>query len=256
MTDDPVLIAILLGTIALAAFVNGTIGFGFALLAVNALALVLGAKDGVVVMSLLAPFVSALQLISHRAFAPAWRRLAGLLAGALVGSVVGTQLLVILPGSIISVALGLFTLWFVARSIRGERPPMARATERRLGPLAGFVGGVSNGTLGASGPVFGTYLAAIGLRGRDFAYAISLVFFVMAVLRIGLLAALDQYTTPLVLVAGLLLVPSLGVQWIGLRFRGRLPTATIYRGVLIALGVGAATLIWRGVDGLSDLLPR
>ena len=256
MTDDPLLVAILVGTVAVAAFINGTIGFGFALLAVNGLAVVLGARDGVVVMSLLAPFVSGLQLINHRAFAPPWRRLRSLLAGAIVGSVVGTQLLVVLPGSVISMALGLFTLWFVARSIRGERPPMGDRTERRLGPLVGFVGGVSNGTLGASGPIFGTYLTAIGLRGRDFAYAIALVFFLMSTLRIGLLAALDVYSQPLVVIAGVLLVPSLGVQLIGLHFRGRLPAAAIYRGVLVALGVGGATLIWRGIEGLSDLLPR
>ena len=247
---EPVLLVLLVLAVSLAAFINGTIGFGFALLAVNVRAVVLGAKSGVVVMSLLAPIVSGLQLFPHRAFMPPWRRLAWLLGGALLGSIVGTQLLVVLPSPLISIGLGVFTVGYVALTLPGERPPLAGGTERRLAPLAGFVGGLSNGALGASGPVFGTYLTAIGLRGRDFAAAISGMFFTLSILRIGQLALLDQYAPSLLAIAALLIVPSVAVQRVGLWFRGRLPAALVYRGVLIVLALAGLSLIVRGVDGL------
>jgi uncharacterized membrane protein YfcA len=247
---EPALLVALALAVGLAAFINGTIGFGFALLAVNALAVVMGAKSGVVVMSLLAPVVSGLQLIHHRDFIPPWRRLAWLLGGAILGSIVGTQLLVALPSPLISIALGVFTIGYVAVTLPGERPPLALHIERRLAPLAGFVGGLSNGALGASGPVFGTYLTAIGLRGRDFTAAISGMFFTLGILRIGQLALLDQYSTPLLAIAGLLIVPSVVVQRVGQWFRGRLPAALVYRGVLIVLALAGVSLIIRGVDGL------
>ena len=247
---EPALLAVLVLAVSLAAFINGTIGFGFALLAVNALAVVIGAKSGVVVMSLLAPVVSGLQLLHHRAFMPPLRRLAWLLGGALVGSIVGTQLFVALPSPLISIALGVFTVAYVALTLPGDRPPLADVTERRLAPLAGFVGGLSNGALGASGPVFGTYLTAIGLRGRDFAAAIAGMFFSLSVLRIGQLALLDQYSAPLLAIAAVLVLPSVLVQRVGLWFRGRLPAALVYRGVLIVLALAGLSLIGRGVDGL------
>jgi uncharacterized membrane protein YfcA len=250
MTLDPILVASLVTLVTVAAVINGMLGFGFALLAVIALAIAVGAKDGVIVMSLLAPVVSGLQLIHHRAHAPLWRRLFGLIAGALVGTVVGAQLLVILPAAVISLALGLFTIWYVADAARAIRPALAARTEERMAPLAGLVGGISNGTLGASGPVFGTYLSAIGLRGAAFGFAISLVFFTMSLLRLTVLTAFGMYTLPLLVLAALLIVPSIVGQRLGFWLQDRAPAAMLHRGVLIVLAVAGASLAWRGIDAL------
>lgn len=248
MTLDPILLAGLLVAVSISALINGMLGFGFALLAVNVLAVVLGAKEAVIVMSLVTPAMSGLQLVRHRRFAPSWRRFRVLLVGALVGSVVGTQLLVILPASVIAFALGAFTVYYVVTAMRADRPPIATSTERRLAPVAGFVGGVTNSTIGASGPVFGTYMVALGLRGREFAFAISLSFFAMGILRAGLLAALDQYTVALTTAALALFVPAVSSQRVGFWLQSRAPTRLIHRAVLIVLLVASVNLLWRGVS--------
>lgn len=247
MTLDPILLIGLLAVVSLAALVNGMLGFGFALLAVNVLAVVLGAKEAVIAMSLVTPAMSGLQLVRHRQYASTWRRFRLLLVAALIGSAVGTQLLVILPAWVIALALGGFTIYYVASSLQGERPPMAGSTERRLAPVAGFVGGVTNSTIGASGPVFGTYMVALGLRGREFAFAISLSFFAMGILRAGLLAAFDQYTVPLVTAALVLFVPAISAQRVGFWLQNRVPTRLIHRAVLVVLLAASANLLWRGV---------
>ena len=127
---------------------------------------------------------------------------------------------------------------------------MTRARQRWLGPVAGAIGGVTNGALGASGPVFGTYLTAIGLRGREFAVAISAAFFTMGILRVGLLAAFEQYTTPLVGLALVLAVPAVLVQRVGFHLQGRLDRQTVYRAVLVVLAIGGVNLTIRGILGL------
>jgi uncharacterized protein len=255
MTFEPAALAALVGLVVVAAFINGTIGFGFALLAVNALAFIFGAKSGVIVMSVLAPIVSGLQLWHHRRRRSLARRLGAMIAGGVVGTLIGTQLLVFLPAAIISLALGLFTIGYVLDSLRAERPPIGGATQRWLGPVAGVVGGTSNGALGASGPVFGTYLTAIGLRGADFAFAISMAFFSLALVRIGLLAALGQYTLELVAVGLALAVPSVLGQQAGLSFKGRLPERTLYRAVLIVLLVAGLNLLWRAASSFMAAPP-
>src|SRR5690606_37973954 len=128
VTVDPIVLVGLLAALSVAALINGMLGFGFALLAVNVLAVVLGPKEAVIVMSLVTPAMSGLQLVRHRRHAPDWRRFRPLLVGALAGSVVGTQLLVILPASLIAVALGAFTAYYVATSLRDDRPPLASST--------------------------------------------------------------------------------------------------------------------------------
>lgn len=245
VTFEPLAFVALLALIVVAGFVNGTIGFGFALLAVNALALVLDPKSGVIAMSLITPIVSGLQTWHHRDRLPLARRLRTMLLGGIVGTMLGTQLLVLLPPVVIGAALGLFTVWFVFDSLRRRRPPLTGSTQRWLGPVAGLVGGISNGALGASGPVFGTYLVAIGLRAADFAFGISLVFFAMGVVRVGLLATLGQYTGTLVAIGLALAIPAVLAQHVGLWFKGRVPAEALYRGVLLFLFLAGANLLVR-----------
>lgn len=250
MTIEPHVLMGLVLIVAIGAFVNGMIGFGFALLAVNALASVLGAKQGVVVMSLLTPTISGYQLWHNRRYLATWARLRSLLLGAVAGSFVGAQLLVLLPGWAIALALGAFTAEFVVETMRRERPPLALGTERRLAPIAVLVSGTTNGALGASGPVVGSYLIAIGLRGREFAFGISLVFFIQGLMRGALFLTLGQYTIPLVIAAATLIVPSMVGQQVGLLFQGRLNAAMFQRVVLVVLLISSVNMLLSGAQGL------
>ena len=250
MSLDPVVVVALVATAFGAAFVNGVIGFGFALLAVNAFASVIGAKDGIIVLSLLTPLVSGLHVWRYRVHAATAARLSTLVLAAVIGTVLGARILVFLPGPVISLALGLFTFVDAVVELRGRRPPLASGTERRLAPVAGFVGGLSNGALGASGPVLGTYLIAIGLRGGQFAFAISIVFFAMSIVRTGVLAGLGQYTGTLPLLGLILLGPAVAGQRVGFWLRGRLPATAVERAVLGLLVLASLNLLYRGVEGL------
>lgn len=177
-------------------------------------------------------------------------------AAALLGTLAGTSLLVILPGYALSLALGLFTAYEVAMMARKERPPMRARVERAIGPLAGFTGGVASGALAAAGPVLGTYLVAIGLRGAEFAFAINLVFLGMGLVRLAALTGVGLYSAASVGLSALLLVPSFFGQQLGFHFRGRLPANIIQRVVLLALLVASLTLIWRGFEGSLAALGR
>jgi len=213
----------------------------------------LGSKEAVILMSLLTPLMAGLQLVRYRRFRPTWRRFRVLLAGAIVGSIVGTPLLVVLPGPAISIALGAFTVYYVLTSWREDRAPIASTTERRLAPVAGFVGGITNSTIGASGPVFGAYLVALGLRGSEFAFAISLSFFTMSILRASILGALQQYSLAFVTAALILFIPAVSMQRVGFFLHDRAPTRLLHRLVLVILLIASANLLWRGLVGVLPL---
>lgn len=249
---DTAVLAALIAAVLGAGFVSGTIGFGFALVAVNVLAVALGAKPGIVVISLIAPVMSGTQLWHFRGHAAGWTRFRALLAAALVGSLIGAQLLILLPGALISLALGLFTTSYVVTQLRAERPALATTTERLVAPVAGLVAGISNGSLGASGPILGTYLTAIGLRGGAFVFAISLTFFGMALVRGSLLALDGLYTVALVVTAVVLVMPAWLGQRVGFWLRGRLRAELLQRVILLVLLAAAADLLVRGAQGLLE----
>jgi uncharacterized membrane protein YfcA len=250
MNLDPLVVVILAAVFLAGAIINGLIGMGLALIAVNAVGTALDPKAGVVVLSLIAPFLSSYQLRHNWSFMAGWRRLRSLVASAVLGSIVGAQLLVLLPSWAIGLALGIFTVQFVVDRMRRERPALAHGAARRLAPVAGFIGGVTNSSLGASGPVIGSYLLAIGMRGREFAFGISVVFFIQALVRVGSLAALGQYTPPLMLLAFVLLWPSLLGQHIGQRYQGRANPVIFQRVLLVVLLVSSLNLLVQGGRGL------
>ena len=201
-------------------------------------------------MSLIAPFLSSYQLRHNWSFIAGWARFRSLIVGSIAGSIVGAQLLVILPAWAIALALGLFTAQFVVDRMRRERPALAHHTERRLAPVVGFVAGTTNSALGASGPVMGSYLLALGMRGREFAFGISIVFFVQALIRMGSLAVLGQYTLPLAQLSLVLLWPALLGQYLGQRYQGRVKPANFQRVLLVVLLVSAANMLIQGGRGM------
>ena len=249
---EPGVLALLVIAILLGAVVNGLVAMGFALLAVNIISFALGSRDAVIVASILTPVTSGLQLWLNRSLAPTWIRLRSLLAGAFVGTFIGAQLLVVTPLWLVSIGLGLFTVQFVVDTMRKERPQMAAGRERQLAPFAGFVSGMTNGALGASGPVVGSFLLAIGLRGKEFIFGISLLFLFQGLIRNSIFVVSGQYTVPLLATSVALLVPALIGQQIGLRMRGHLDAKMFQRILLAVLFVSSVNLLVRGASGAID----
>lgn len=250
----PDLVVILAVVIFLASAVNGVAGFGFALVAVAALAVVLEPRPAVVLISLITPALQSFQLRYHWQFRSVAGRLVPMLAGSLVGTVIGSNLLVMLPGYALAIALGLFALWYVIGSLQKSPMLVNERTERRIAPAVGALAGVSNGALGASGPILGSYLLALGLTGRHFVFAISLTFAVMSAIRVGTLAVLGEYTLTVVLVGLGLALPAWLGQRLGFWLQGRLSAHAFQRVILVALLAASANLLYRGFSEAIEAL--
>jgi uncharacterized membrane protein YfcA len=252
VTIEPLLLAALIASLFAGGLINGLIGIGFSLLVVNVLAAVLGTKSGIIVLSLLAPFPSGFQMWRTRAYWPTWIRLRSLLAGAVAGSIVGAPLLVLLPVWVISIGLGLLTVQFVLDQAFRRSPPISAGVERRLAPVVGFFSGLSNGAIGAAGPVAGSFLLSLGLRGPEFVFGISTVFTFVSGLRLILFGVAGQYTSELVLLGLGLLVPAMGGQAVGLRLQGRADDTFFRRLLLLVLFVSSVSLLLRGGQGMLE----
>lgn len=254
MEIDFALVVALVGIMTVASVLNGIAGFGFALVAVAGMAVLLEPKPAVVLMSLVTPVLTTTQMHYHWAFRQVTRRLPSVLFGAAVGAVVGTQLLIVLPGFVLAIALGAFALWFAVRSLRSEPRRMTSAVERRIAPGVGLIAGITNGSLGASGPILGSYLIAIGLRGREFVFAISVIFGVMAAVRVTTLGIAGEYTAVIVALGIGLAVPAYFSQRLGFWLQGRLSPVGFQYAILIMLFVVSSYLLYRGVNDAVQAL--
>jgi uncharacterized membrane protein YfcA len=247
MTVDPWFVAMILVCVFGAALVNGILGFGFALLAVVVVSLVADPRLAVVSMSLVTPVLTAAQIRHHWGERAITWRLRWVLIGSVIGSIIGSQVLLIAPSWVLLVGLGLFALWYAISSMRRERPQLRVGTERVLAPVVGLLAGTLNGSLGASGPVLGSYLHAIGLRVAAFAFAISLVFAFMGVVRVVSLAVLGAYDAINVLLGVSMLLPAVVGQRVGFVVQRRLEAARVNRLFLVLLVFSGVTLLLKGV---------
>ncbi len=238
--------------LVLAMFVAGSIsgmtGFGVGVVGSISLAILVGPKLAVILLSILSSFASAAQVIKFRRELPVVRRLIWLLGGALVGAVIGSYLLVWLPYTVLALLLGSFTLVYVVVALSGFKPTVAAGVERVLSPAVGLVAGVINSTVGSSGPVLGPYMLALGLAPSGFIIALSTSFFVMGVVRLITLAALDVYTWSIVAAGLALLVPTFTGQLAGFWLQSRVPKHVFERLVLAMLAIAASYLLFRGIQ--------
>lgn len=230
--------------------ISGMTGFGVGVVGSISLAIIVGPKLAVILLSILSSFASAAQVVKFRHELSAVRRLMWLIAGAFVGALVGSYLLVWVPSTSLALLLGTVTLAYVAVSLSGYKPSIAAKTERLLSPAVGLAAGVINSTVGSSGPVLGPYMLALGLAPSAFIISLSTTFFVMGVVRLATLAALDVYTWSIVAAGLALLVPTFTGQLAGFWLQSRIPKYVFERLVLVLLAIAAGYLLFRASTSL------
>lgn len=218
------------------AVLRGFTGFGFALVAVPLLSLVLEPVVAVPIVLLL-EVVASLQLLPGVWRAVHWRAVLLLAAGAALGTPLGLHALAALPPDLmrgIIAGVVLATAVLLATGLR------FRATPRRwMTVAAGLLSGLLNGGAAMSGPPIVLFFLASPTAISVGRASLVLYFLLTDMIGAGLAAASGLVTPDLVLLAGLL-VPVLFVgQAIGTRlFREERQTS--YRTVSIAVLVLAS----------------
>src|SRR5688572_30427007 len=179
-----------------AGFVKGATGFGLPLLAVPALANILGPKMAVIIMSiptLLAGIAMAVQTRSWEVVGE-MGPLRWLIATLVLGTVIGANLLASLDTRIIGLAVGLTAMAFTIIALKGQSIDI-RDRAGRLTPIVGTLAGVLNGTTNISGPLVAIYLRCLQLDKRSFIAAINLLFTCTGLVQIVSYLQLGLYTS-------------------------------------------------------------
>ena len=219
--------------VCLAAFVQSTTGFGFALVAVPLLATVSGPQRAVVSVTAVSVLLSAWVGWRHRAALDreavvgyTWTGLVGMPAGLLVLLVVSSSTLKILVGIVVLLAVGAMLLRF-------------RASGRGWQVAAGLLSGALLTSTGMNGPPIVIGIDARDLTPAQFRATLQAIFGLQGIVAIGLFAAsglLDREVGMLV-AAYAVAVP---IGWgLGTMVFTRLSPSRFRRGVMAMLVVSA-----------------
>jgi uncharacterized protein len=135
--------------IFLAAVVRGLTGFGFSLLAITSLALLMPPAH-VIPSILMLELAASVHILAEVWKDVHWRSLLPLLLGSLVATPLGVWLLANVPTPPMQVAIGIFTLTAVALMARGLT--LKTMPGRFATATIGALSGLANGAFGIGGP--------------------------------------------------------------------------------------------------------
>jgi uncharacterized membrane protein YfcA len=183
-------VALAVGVIVLvSALLQAALGFGFALIAVPLLMLVINPQTAVICVFLVASVASVLTLRATQGavnVAEAKR----LSIGAVLAMPLGVALLISAPSVVLRLLLGFVTIAAALWMLFGhEAPSDDHVPNASLGYVAGAISGVLNTALSTNGPPLVVYLRHRGLSTEAFRSTISVVFTISNLVGLVLLAA-------------------------------------------------------------------
>jgi len=233
--------------ILVAAFFKGAVSFGFPLVATPLMALALDVKTAVAVSIIPNIAMDGVQLVRRgHAFATV-RRLLSLIVFSMIGMWLGTLLLVVLPGRVATVVLGVFVLLFAAVNASGVAPRVPPRWEPWLSPPVGLAAGVLGGLTNVPGTPMVLYFVALGMDKYEFVRAVAVTFIVVKVVQLGAVVWYGLLDLHLLVVSLAFTVVALAGFAVGLRLQDWLPARAFNRAVLAFLVVIGVWLVVRGV---------
>ena len=229
--------------VGVAAMGSAISGFGFALVSVPLLALVVGPREAVAVSTLAGLVTTVANFVSDRRHAD-WRRVGWLTAPALVGMPLGLAVAESIDERVLIGVIGVVVLALTV--VLARRPALPRLPHAVV-VGAGFVSGLLNTTTGTNGPPLVLVLQAQGLDPKRFRGTISAVFLACNAVTLVLFSAAGRFDAD-VRAATAVALPPLVLGWgVGLVI-GKRVSADRFRFVVLGL------LVVAGVSALARAL--
>ena len=223
--------------VALASFTQGLTGFGFSMVLVPPLTLVVRAKDAVVIANIVATFHMLLSLTRMRGGIQ-WGIALRILAGSAAGMPIGLAVLILVPSAVLQIMIAVMVFAFTLLLGGGWHLPRPRPI---LDGLVGFFSGVLNTSTSMSGPPVVVFLQGRRLPPEPFRATLTAYFFASSLIAVILLGLGGRFTTEIWLAAAFA-VPGLVVGLVLGHLLYRRVDAVLFRKVVLSTLVVSAIL--------------
>jgi uncharacterized protein len=243
----PAIVACIAGAVMLAGFVQGVVGFGFGLVAMALIPLLLGVKGAVPLVAVFGGVVNLSLAVRYRRDLDV-RAALPLFVGCALGIPAGVWLLRSLDPSLLTLTLGLLVGGYVVNAAR--QGGAVRELGPRWGGALGLVSGVLGGAFSSGGPPAVVWVSSKPWSPAQLRATLVTDFVIIAAVQITLFTSNGMLTMEKVKVAAIAL-PAAGVgSWLGARTGDRVDPKKFKKIMLGALGVVALNFIVKGLSGL------
>jgi uncharacterized membrane protein YfcA len=228
----------------LAGAAKGILGLGLPTISIGLLALIMPPAEAAALM-ILPSLVTNVAQASGPHLAALLRRFWPMLAGVVAGTLAGGA--VIASGAAALPALGLALVAYAAWGLATPPVTLPARLERATAIPIGLAGGLVTGATGVFVMPVVPWLTALGLPREALVQALGLGFLVATLALAAALGLHGQVSPALAAGSVLAVAPALAGQWLGARFRRRIPQPVFRRLFFAALLLLGAQLAWRGL---------
>ena len=218
----------------LAAFIHGSIGFGFPMVATPLLALFTDLQTAIVLTLIPTLLVNLLSIISEGNVLLAARRHLSLALFAMLGSAAGTQILLSVNSEIFKALLGIVIIIYLLF----EKTKLELSWVRLYPRFSKFTFGISAGLLGGLTNVMGPVLIIYSLESkhskREIVQASNLCFLFGKIIQIFLFTLNDKFTLNELSTSSVMLFVTSFALYVGIAIKKKI-NESVYQKIIRAL---------------------
>ncbi|SRR5579884_262616 len=240
-------VVLVLLAIVFAAFVKGFVGFGFPLISVPMVALIVDPKTAVIAMSIPTMLSNVMVLLRGNVRWSDVRRALPFIVPLIVAAIVGAALLPRLDPRFLGLIIGVVSAGFSLLSLVRLRPTLSPAQERVASPLMGIVSGLLGGATTIYGPLVALYFQTLRYDKWPFVYVISIVFLAGTLAQNVTYATLRLYQPEAVLYGLLSCLPVYAGVHLGMLVNRKASRPIFNYLVLLVVLLSSLNLIARGL---------
>ncbi len=246
-TLEPTLFAAVFIAMIAAGCVKGVLGLGLPLTSIAILGTVTDLRQAIPIIAVPVLVTNVFQAMQGGNLAAQFRRFWSLNLTLCAGTWGGTVLLFIIDPAALLITLGAVVVGYALINLFAITFRVPANSERWMSPVVGMISGVLTGATGSVGAPIAIYMQALGLDKVAFLQAVSLSFFITAVVWIPALidqSAFDRVTTVVSLFA---VIPAFVGMWTGQVLRQRLSEDKFRHWIFVFLVIVGANLIRKGI---------
>lgn len=237
-----------------AAFVHGSIGFGFPMVATPMLAIAMDIQSAIVLTLIPTILMNLLTIRSEGGFSQAFKTFFSLALFAMIGSAVGTQILIYTSSDLFKGLLGLTILAYLYAGHINLRAPWIRENPDTSKILFGFFAGILGGLTNVMAPVLIIFCLESGYSKGHTVQALNSSFLLGKIVQLLIFSLNGEVEFEEVRIGLIMLLPIAATLFLSLKIRNQIKSHFYQKILKVFLLILAVFLINGFVQSVYDKL--
>lgn len=242
---DPITLSIIVFSLCLGGFTKGIISWGFPVISLPILTIVIPPASAIFLLFLPIIFANITE-IKFKKF-KSYENLMPFGSGIFFGILIGSHIFHSSKSEVISIAIGFTIIIFALINFKGVKIQEKLVLNKAFGLFFGLFSGVIGGMTTVLGPLMIIYLVSLNLPKQEFSQNVSFLVFATLIPLYTMFFIYQKIIFNDLIATSLALIPSMFMQYLGLKIRDKIPQEIFKNLTLIFLTMVGLLVLYQNL---------